>query len=99
MDTLLLNKETALYMALEKFAFPTLDLDYYYERICAMPLNKWFIPTNAGGGNDFQICAHLYEMNLVQRMHEPIWEGGSFRGARVYFRISLDLKYDHRTSL
>lgn len=71
---------------LEKMSIPDLDIDYYMEEISKMPDNEWFLPTN-NESNNYSICAHLYEMNLISRKTIPDWVNGSFRGHKVYFKF------------
>ncbi len=85
--------DNILKRALEKISFPGMDIDFYMERVSTFPKNEWFMPNNSEN-NDYSICAHLFEMYLIERKTTPIWFNGSFRGLDHTFRINEDLKYN-----
>jgi len=88
---------TQLEISFNKIELPGLDHAYYLERLRLFPENEWFIPANTGEANDFQICYELCQWNLIQKKNEPVWVNGSFRGQRILFRYSNDLKYGKKS--
>ena len=86
-----MESENALRFAIERMSLIT-DVDHYMERINELPNNVWFKPTNKDN-DDYFICAHLFEMNLICKKTLPIWQDGSMRGQRIYFYINQDLDF------
>lgn len=82
--------KTPLETALSK---KDVDPEYFIERISNYPPNTWVMPTN-NDSNDYTVFSNLFEFNLVARKYVPKWSKGQFKGATVYFKYNLDLKFN-----
>lgn len=84
---------TNLETQIKKMIVPYLDKEYYLERLRAQPADEWFLPSNGGDHQDFQICRSLHDFHIIEQKVIPIWVDNSFRGVRFYFRYNEDMKY------
>ena len=62
-----------------------IDATYHFEQLKKFVAGEWFLPTNKDG-NDFSICADLFEWGLIERKIEQIVIDGRFKGTRIYFK-------------
>jgi hypothetical protein len=84
--------ETAFESALKK---KDIDPEYFIERISNYPPDTWVMPTNHES-NDYTVFSNLFEYNLVARKYVPQWSKGLYKGALVFFKYNLNLKFDEK---
>lgn len=70
-----------------------IDLDYHFEILFSKPENEWFKADNKAFTSTYDVCAKLFEMNLICRKQKPIYKNGSFCGYNIYFKYNKDLSY------
>lgn len=86
------HTNTPIYLALMKAAAANVDVEYYIDNLFLFQAGTWFMPTN-NNSNDYSICQHMAELNLIEIKRVPNWRNGQFRGIAVYFRYNKDLQY------
>ena len=59
-------------------------LEYCREKLYKLPENTWFAPTNRQG-NDFDICAQLFEHGYIKRRIIDVPYNYAVKGTRHEF--------------
>lgn len=87
-------KDTEICSALSRLTKDNYEgrAEYMLTEVFKFEEGAWVTPNNREG-NDYTIFIELYEMGLVVKKVEPIWNKGSYMGKKICFMYKKDLKY------
>lgn len=72
---------------LKSEVYPDIDVNHLVETLFKYRPNEWFMPDNA---DDFFVMQNLYGHNLICKKVIPLWNGGTFKGTRIYYLYTFE---------